>query len=285
MQIRRRHAALMAGFGAFLSIATLPIQAAQPAIHTEDSLLGIRLLDSYKSVLKKYGQPAEIQVGNPLAPEADAAGPGGGPGGMPGLPGSGGGGIPGSYGMPGGPGGMPGSYGAPTGGGIPGSYGTPGSGGLPGFGGPAGGKGGAPMMPGSSGAPGSTGTPGSNALPVIPGTGGGTSEETIWWYKWQQQGVFIAFLFNKQGQVIQIQSHGYKTYPNTPNARTSKGVVLGSSMGAILKNYGWSPSGDHDGEYVVMRFDSSSRVGNGHGRLAFQVLKNEVVGITLGFVK
>ena len=173
----------------------------------------------------------------------------------------------------------------------------PGSGGpsLPGFGGPGGGRPGTPGsggagMPGSGGPMGGPGggksnaLPGTGAMPIIPGTGGGTSEDTIWWYKYPREGIFLAFMLNKQGQVIQIQSHGYKTYATTPNARTAKGVTLGATLGNVLKNYGWSNDGEHAGEYIVMRYDSN-RIRNGHGRLAFQVLKNQVVGITIGFVK
>jgi len=310
MQIRRRHAALMAGVGTLLSISMVRTQAAQPATSSDNILLGVRLLDTYRTVLQKFGQPGEIQVGAPIAPEPEAGAPGAGgfpgnegfpgSGGMAGMPG--GSGMPGSFGTPGSGGRGTGMYGGPASSGFPGGMGIPGSGGfpgsgLPGFGGPksSGGFPSTPGTPGSFGTPGGSGTaggsstpnalPGTDGLPPIPGTGGAASQETVWWYKWPRQGIFVAFLFNKQGQVIQIQSHGYKTDPKVPTARTSKGVVLGSSMGTVLKNYGWSPEGDHSGEYVVMRYDTPGRVGNGHGKVAFQVLKNQVVGITLGFVK
>jgi hypothetical protein len=312
MQIRRRYAAVMAGFGALVTATALQTQAATPTAR-EDSLLGVRLLSSYKTVLQRFGQPAEIQVG---MAEGNGEGEGGATAGaMPGLGGGfpGGpmgmaGGIPGSSGGPslpgfGGPGGgrpsgMPGSGGGPmgmAGGGMPGSggpMGMPGSGGgpmgMPGRGGPMGMAGG---MPGSGGGPmgmaggGGGGAAATNGLPTLPGSGGGPSQETIWWYKYPQQGLFYAFLLNKQGQVIQIQAHGYKPDAKAPTARTAKGITLGAPFGSILKNYGWSSDGEHIGEYLVMRYDSHERVGGGHGRLAFQVMRNQVVGITVGYVK
>ena len=300
MQIRRRYAAVMAGFGALVLGAALQSEAATPTSR-EDSLLGVRLLSSYKTVLQRFGQPAEIQVGMPTGSEEGAGGAqagampgmGGGPVGMAG------GGMPGSGGFPGGPG-MMGGSGGPMGmaGGIPGSGGPslPGFGGpmgapkgMPGSGGPMGMAGGMPGSGGGSmGGPGLMGGGGAAAapgLPNIPGSGGGPSQETIWWYKFPQQGLFYAFLINKQGQVIQIQAHGYKPDPKTPMARTAKGITLGAPFGAVLKDYGWSSDGEHVGEYLVMRYDSRERIGGGHGRLAFQVMRNQVVGITVGYVK
>ena len=133
---------------------------------------------------------------------------------------------------------------------------------MMGMGGKMGGGGGAAATPG---------------LPTIPGSGGGPSQETIWWYKYPQQGLFYAFLLNKQGQVIQIQAHGYKPDPKAPTARTAKGITLGAPFGAILKDYGWSSDGEHVGEYLVMRYDSREQIGGGHGRLAFQLMRNQVV--------
>ena len=110
MQIRRRYAAVMAGFGALVMGTTLQSGAATPTAR-EDSLLGVRLLSSYKTILQRFGQPAEIQVGMPAGNEEGAGnaqagampGMGGGPVGMPGV------GMPGSGGFPGAPMGMPGA--------------------------------------------------------------------------------------------------------------------------------------------------------------------------------
>ena len=299
MQIRRHYAAVMVGLSALVTVTALQSQAAPPTAR-EDTLLGVRLLSSYKTVLQRFGQPAEIQVGMPEGNEeaGSAAMPGmgmpgmpgsGGPMGMPGMPGSGGGrmGMPGMPGS-GGPMGIPGSggpslpgFGGPSGGGPAGMPGSGGPMGMPGMPGSGGGRMGMPGMPGSGGG----GAAGATSLPTLPGSGGGPSQETIWWYKYPQQGLFYAFLLNKQGQVIQIQAHGYKPDPKAPTARTAKGITLGAPFGSILKNYGWSSDGEHIGEYLVMRYDSRDRVGGGHGRLAFQVMRNQVVGITVGYVK
>lgn len=277
MQFRRRHAAAVAGLGAIISMGiTRPHANAAITLTSENSLLGVRLLDSYKSVLQRFGQPAEVQVGVPVEGAGGAGGMGGGPG------------SGGPMGMPGGGEPMGGPMGMPSSGGP---MGMPGGGGptLPGFGRPGG-------MPGSGGmgapggaAPGAAGAANAEALPTLPGSGNsgtGPSEETVMWYKFPQQGLFYSFLFNKQGQVIQIQAYGYKPDPKVPfNARTAKGIALGSSMGSVLKNYGWSSDGEHIGDFVVLRYDSRNRLPGGHGKLALQIQHNQVVGITLGYVK
>ena len=310
MQFRRRHAAVLAGIGALVSLGVTHAGAGKAVpVTAENSLLGVRLLDSYKSILSRFGQPAEVQVGMPVEGGDGAGGAPGGmgaPGGGMGMPGSGGGPMGPPMGMPGGMGGMMGGSAGPMGPprgmpGMPGGMGMPGSGGptLPGF--PGGGRPGAMGMPGSGGgmpgsggmgAPGGLGGGGAargadtNVLPTIPGSGGGPSEETVMWYKFPQQGLFYSFLFNKQGQVIQIQAYGYKPDPKVPvNARTSKGVALGSSLGTVLKNYGWSSDGEHVGDFIVLRYDNHDRLPGGHGRLALQIQHNQVVGITLGYVK
>ncbi len=289
MQFRRRHAAAAAGLGAIISMGVMRTHANAAVTSTsENSLLGVRLLDSYKSVLQRFGQPAEVQVGVPVEGAGGAgglAGGAGGPGGMGGPMG-----MPGSGGPMGAPLGMPGSGGPmgppsmPGGGGpsLPG-FGRPG--GMPGSGGPTG----TPGLPGGGAAPGGAGAAGAESLPTLPGSGNsgtGPSEETVMWYKFPQQGLFYSFLFNKQGQVIQIQAYGYKPNLKVPvNARTAKGIALGSSMGSVLKNYGWSSDGEHVGDFVVLRYDSRDRLPGGHGKLALQIQHNQVVGITLGYVK
>lgn len=290
MQIQRRYAAVIAGIGFMASVSGLRGNAAPPRTSkVENSLLGVHLMSTYKDVLRRFGQPAEIQVGMPLAGEGDSGGASSGAVGG-GFPGSGGpvGGSQGSSGVlppppnavgKGGGGlgpslpGFGGSGGFPGIGGAPGSSGSPGSGGAPGS---------------AGGAGGSVGGTGTGGLPIIPGSGGessGPSEETVWWYKFPQQGRFYAFLFNKQGRVIQIQAHGFRPHPNTPVAKnmpapvTAQGITLGMQLGAVLKNYGWSNDGEHVGDYVVLRY------GAGQDRIAFQSLHNEIIGITVGIVK
>ena len=56
------------------------------------------------------------------------------------------------------------------------------------------------------------------------------------------------------------------------------GVGLGSGLNAVLRNYGWSDDGANDGRNMIMRF------GNEH-KVAFQLVNNTVVGITVAIVK
>jgi hypothetical protein len=195
--------------------------------------------------------------------------PGSGSGGGMGGPGSGGMGGPGSGGM-GGPG--SGGMGGPmSGGGM----------GLPGFG---------PAGPGSGG----SGLPGFG--PAAPGGGEGgemtpgagtaeednpTFKETTWWYHDHQNGLHMAFVFNRVGQIIQIGEYGPRKlnsmnkHPVPLAGATRRGLTLGNSMGSVIGRYGWSLDGAHDGANVIMRF-------GGKNKIAFQVVNNAVLGITIG---
>jgi hypothetical protein len=190
---------------------------------------------------------------------------GGGPpgmmrrGGMPGMPYGGAPGMP--YG--GRPSGLPGFAG-----------GTGGPQGMPGYPGPPGGMNGGPGYPGYPGGPqGMPGLPGG-----LPGSGTAAPEETApaettWWYKFPNKNVYYSFLFNKEGRVIQIQEYGLKgTYT------THQGIGLGSSLGQIIQRYGWSNNGSPNDEDLILRYGSRHQ-------LAFQLVKNKVVGITLGLVR
>lgn len=325
-----------------IPLAAGPLQAGQEVsvieANAEDSLLGIHLISStYRDVLKKYGQPNEIQAGGPFLPtpppDVAAANKGGGMGGPmggmgkgpmmggPGGPMSGGmggpmsGGPMGSGGMGGrgngpkkpskngfpgkdsnggGAGGMGGPMsggpmgrGGPMSGGPMGGPGGPSSGGLPGFGpnsgGPMGGPGmGGPMSGGNEGPEAGTGTEEESNPPL---------KETTWWYHDPQKGTHISFVFNRVGQVIQIGEYaGYN--PGKPSkglermkgvlvparGASRRGVTLGMQMRDVIAHYGWSLSGAHDGENVIMRFGGSHRI-------AFQLVQNRILGITIGYVK
>ncbi len=147
--------------------------AATPLPKPEKSLLGIRLMSTFKDVLKKFGQPDEIQIGSPAVPEKadlNAGQVASTPSGFGGMAAPGGG-------MMGGRGAM----GGPRMGG--GSMGV--------------------MMPGASG-----GGMSGGATTDEP-----TGESTWWYHvkgkKGQNVGLHYSFLFNKEGKVIQIQQYGY----------------------------------------------------------------------------
>ncbi len=205
------------------------------------------------------GMPGAMPGGMP-------GGPYGRPGGFPGMQGMGG---PGGYrGMNGQPG-LPGMPGAMPGG-MPGNpYGMGRPGGLPGFGG---GNGGYPGLPGDEGVPGMPGYPGG-----IPGTGtqnyAEPPAETTWWYHIPGKDLYYSFLFNKDGRVIQIQEYGRGSA-----FKTRGGIGLGASLGQIIQRYGFSTNGTPNGENLVMKY-------GGRDQVAFQIVKNKVVGITVGVTR
>src|SRR5579871_4526084 len=296
--------------GLLISLPGMPTQAGQQQLsaitNPENTLLGIQLLKSnYRDVLRKYGQPSEIQAGGPFLPTPPAGmkqnttGGFGGPG-MPGMgggmPGSGGGmGMPGGKGM-GGPA-MPGSgggMGMPGGGGgggkkVPSKNGFPGKnngGGGGGMGGPSGYPGG----PGSGGRPGfgpggqGMGNPGKGGEDEGEGGGGSLGSgqqsenqpmyETTFWYHRPLTGEHFAFVFNRKGEVIQVGEYG--SHPLTKiNGKTRQGVDLGSSEGTVINKYGFSLDGAHDGDNVIMRY-------GGTAKIAFQMVNRKVLGITIG---
>jgi len=96
--------------------------------------------------------------------------------------------------------------------------------------------------------------------------------ETTWWYHFPGAGVHFAFLFNKDGRVIQIQEYGWA--PGKGSTVTRQGVGLGSSLGQVIRRYQWSNDGDHFGDQITLRY-------GGKQRLGFQLIRNKVVGVTL----
>ena len=282
----------------------------------ENTLLGVHLLSStYRDVLQKFGQPTEIQAGGPYSPTPPpgaanaSAGGGAGGGGLMGMMGpstggfggmskgggaaaGGSGGGSGSHttsrdGFPGGGGGGGGMAGA-GGAGAPGTggmgmmsmgggkkgdgmmgMGGPSTGGLPGFG----------MMGMGAEGPGSAGTPGAGNAPTS-----GAVKETTWWYHDHQKGIHFAFVFNRTGNVIQIGEYGsrkltaFKGHQISNAGATKKGIVLSSSMGQVMNKYGFSLEGAHAAENFIMRYGRTDKV-------AFQIVNNVVLGITVGVTK
>ena len=255
MRNRCRFCPGAAAAGMWMTLAAGTALAAPPTPAPENTLLGVRLLSSnFREVLSKFGQPQEIQTGSPTA--TNQAG-GGGP--MMGGPMGGGGGAPPSGLM----GRLPRMAG---GGGGGGAEGKGGGGALPGFNGSPSGGAGSPFMPppmqGGGGA-----------------SGGGQSDngETTWWYHFPKKELHYSFLFNREGRVIQIQEYGWNG-----GARTRQGIGLSSRLVDIIQRYGWSNDGEHFNEggheKVTMRYGGSHRV-------AFQLVDNKVVGVTLALVK
>ncbi len=291
--IRYKHGFAAGSIVAGLTLFTSAVPSAKAQRSTgENSFLGIRLYGKFSDVLRRFGQPSEIQVGDPFISEVATEGTGatgtagGSNNGLPGFPNRGGGppGGGGGYGPYSGPpsgGGSRGGY-SPSGGGG-GGYGPysgpPGGGGPPAGYGPPGGLGGRPGGPAGGGAGGTGSSQG--AQPNAQGE----YEESTWWYHIKKKDtkgrllstVHYAFIFNKEGRVIQISLYGYSS-----PFRTRKGVGLSSQLGDVLQNYGSGVDGERTGDNLVMRFDVPKD--GVKSKYAFQMSKNRVVGITLAVV-
>lgn len=241
-----------AGLAALVAAGTviaLPSQTAQAqADQYERVLAGIRLNSKATSVLRAYGNPNDVVVGDVGIREAPA---GAGQGGT--QAGTGGGlGAPiGGRGALGAPSGPPAGFGG-------GRSGSPaGFGGAPsGFGGPPAGFGGPPASFGGEGDPrggGSSfpGAPGGFPGGGFPGAGGGggstgqfgqtvsnltPQQETTWIYnrKAGKDVVSYEFLVGQGGAVTQIRTIGYAG----GNIKTKKGVQLGTTYRDVVLRYG-----------------------------------------------
>ena len=100
--------------------------------------------------------------------------------------------------------------------------------------------------------------------------------EATWWYHDRVSGLHKSFLFNKDGRVIQVQEYGHDKLHRA--SKTRMGVTLGSGLNTVLRTYGWSNDGANDGANVIMRY-------GGDNKVAFQLVNNLVVGITIAVVK
>lgn len=298
MSFRFGRAVGLSAVSGFLVTLAATAFAGQETRVPENSLVGITLLkSSYRDVLRRFGRPDEIQAGGPYLPNsgvADTARPSGG--------GEGGGAIaPGGGKLGGGAiGGGGGGKRAISRNGFPGKSGTgaagPGAGALA----PGGPAGAGPGLPGFAGGGGSSpyggGAYGGGSSPYggpagpggFPGQGtppGGVGSpdaaedqseyEATWWYNDKLNGLHLSFLFNKEGRVIQIQEYGHDKKRRA--GKTKLGITLGSNMNQVLRGYGWSNDGENDGSNVILRY-------GGERKVAFQLVNNIVVGITVAVV-
>ena len=286
-----------------LLLTALPTPAAPS--RTEKSLLGIRVLQNYKAVLAKFGQPTRVYRNGEavrLVESVDAKGEATGgirgladdsstlaaaPGGRGGRPGMMGGGMPGMaappgmMGMMGMPPGMMGSGGAP---GASGSsmmnmmmnssrgagMGRPGMGGGAGMPGMMGGRGGDDDDRGGAPRMAGGGLPGATNAP------GGGGEETfgqsggfIWVYFYPKQERVYEFHFNRDGRVELIMEHG-----RLWGQPTSRGITLGSSLKQLYQAYGWPDSVEDEGGSFALNYNQKAHA-------YFAVKKNKVVRIAV----
>lgn len=235
--------------------AAVPATSAGKPVAIEKELLGIRVLQSYKDVLLRYGAPARIFKANETVSYREAVSLTGEPtGGILGIEEgrSGGGALRG----PGGPGG-PGGSGGPI---APGGK----------FGGKGGDSEGGGFGPGASGGPAGSRGPGGGG-----GRSGGDSsfEEAggfTWVYLVPFKELAYEFHFNKDGRVERIVELGRGF-----GQHTSRGIGLGDTIDKVYGIYGWT---DRIKEEDTNKF---SLLYNDKFHAQFLVLKNKVIGISV----
>ncbi len=269
----------------------------------ENALVGIRLGRKANEVLRKYGDPTRVVVGQPSRTNSQQTIPGSMPGGMPGaMPGMGMQGVP--Y-TPGGEdaNGMgfdPARPGMPAFGMLPGAGmqgpGMPGAGGLVGppmpMGGgvgmgPGGMAGGMPgVMPGAGGAPGAMGMPGAPGMLGLGGPnaagaqgnqmaqswGGASSrllENQIAWTYDLPNGVTLEFELT-DGIVTSITAVGTGPYIAS---RTRIGLELGDTYRLALLVAGFPETQLSQTRFIVARYPQK------RATLTFD--KNKLVGINV----
>ncbi len=276
--------------GSLLGLSTV---RAAGQVNIEKGLLGIRILQTYRDVYRKFGQPDRVYRTDQVVDLVEALDAKGNPtggirgldlnaaqtaqnnrGGMPGYPGLGGRGMGGPPFGAGGPGGYPGMGGRGMGGppGYPGMSGAPFGGGrpagLPGAGGAPFGAGGYPGMGGNNGI-------GSRRTGQAA-TGGPGGEETfrdsggyVWAYFNPKQELVYTFIFNNDGRVEIISEYG-----RSGGDRTQKGIGLGTSAQAVYNAYGWPSSTEQNGRYFSLFYGPTHHV-------QVTLLNNKVVGVSV----
>jgi len=242
---------LIAGMAAVCGLMTFAPQPSRAA-GVEKSLLGVRILQTYREVLKLYGAPTRVYNLTETVLVQEAYGPDGDMTG--GIVAIGEGTNTGGRG-----GGPPGSGGGPSSGGGPGS-----GGGMPG----APGRGGTAKVPGSGGMPGSGGGGG------IGGSGEGTTTfgqagGYIWAYHYPFTEKLYLFVFNAQGRLLLTFERG-----RSGGGATSNGINLGSSLKSVYEQYGWPDNVEEQGTGVILNYSQKHH-------LLVAVLKGKVVGIAV----
>lgn len=226
--------------------ASAPAFASKP-VAIEKELLGIRVLQTYREVLQRYGAPTRIFRGTETVSFTEATNVSGAiTGGILGIgdgSSSGGGGGP-MGGMMGGSSGMPG--GPNKGGGMSGMMGA----GMPGMQGGGGG-----------------GAQGANDNPDASYS---ESNGFIWVYHYPGKELAYEFHFNRDGRIDAILERGRGF-----GQHTSRGIGLGDTLDRIYSVYGWTDRIKDEGNG---RF---SLYYNDKYHAQFLILKNRVAGIAV----
>ena len=221
---------------------------ADAPVRLEKGLNGIRIMASYRDVLRAYGQPSMIiRAGEKLVFDMARTPEGAPTGGVRSVSYTGGGGSGASGGpsAPGGPGG-PGSMGGPGG-----AMGVPG------------GKGGMSGPPSMGGGPGAMG-----------GGAGGDESKTfaqsggyLWVYHNARTELALVFAFNINGRLLATAEIGHGG-----GGATQLGVRLGDPIKNVYEKYGWPDSIREQGEGFSLNYSTKYHMQIG-------ILKNKVFGI------
>lgn len=102
--------------------------------------------------------------------------------------------------------------------------------------------------------------------------GGAVGREITWIYRFDKNKT-LEFIIDPEGRVLQIAAYGVEW----SGIRTAKGITLGDSYKKIILSYGFPESHDKTGLEMVTKYANSDRV-------AFTLVGNQVVGITIAFM-
>ena len=227
----------------------------------ETGLLGVKLYDKNLVLIQKFGSPDDVQSVS-VGVTTTGGAPSGAPGGLGGPAGPGGGNMPGAAGGP--AGGFPGARGKGGGGGVGSAdlnfpifgdgsktldqKGSPGASLGPGAGGPPGGG----MMPGAPGGPPTAG----GGAPGASGGGGNTDQVTMTRWVYNRNNNKYGFVIDKFGRIVQIEAVGLEN----KSVGTKRGIVFGSSFAQVLKAYQNPDAYEINGDTIVLRYLSRSKV-------------------------
>jgi hypothetical protein len=103
--------------------------------------------------------------------------------------------------------------------------------------------------------------------------GVGSGREITWIYRFAKN-KSLEFIIDPEGRVLQIAAYGIEW----SGLRTAKGIVLGDAYKKLILTYGFPESHEQSGGgEMVIKYANSDRV-------AFTLLGNQVVGITIAFM-
>lgn len=100
-----------------------------------------------------------------------------------------------------------------------------------------------------------------------------SGREITWIYRFEKNKE-LDFILDAQGRVLQIAAYGVEW----KGMKTSKGITLGKTYKEVILTYGFPESHEMQGPgMMVLKYANSDRV-------AFTLVGNQVVGITIAFM-